>query len=117
MIFGWWVQWRAPTTKLADTPLTIAVSSTEEWSPRNSDKAFMGSISLAVAMQNSRSVVSRGSFAKDFRLSVAVRDDRWPKQELAWGPIGFAEGGAGQLEFWLYSRRWRPVVCLNPGVN
>lgn len=42
-----------PDTVVQDTPLTV-----DNWSPKNSDGRFMGSISLAVALQYSRNVVS-----------------------------------------------------------
>lgn len=43
----------SPESVVPDTPLTV-----DGWSPKNSDGRFMGHISLATALQNSRNVVS-----------------------------------------------------------
>ncbi len=42
-----------PNSVMPDSPITV-----DGWSPKNSDGRFMGPISLAVALQNSRNVVS-----------------------------------------------------------
>jgi penicillin-binding protein 1A len=42
-----------PDSVVPDTPITV-----DGWSPKNSDGRFMGAITLAVALQNSRNVVS-----------------------------------------------------------
>lgn len=106
-----WMHWWGRPFRIPDTPLVV-VTSTEEWKPRNGDRSFCGEISLAVALENSRSVGPRGFSGRSFRLSVGLPDNQWPRQEKTWGPVGVAEGGTGQLEFWLYSGRWRPVVSL-----
>lgn len=111
--WGWLSLWPAPSSIQIDAPY-VAVSATEEWSPRNSDTRFMASIPLACALQHSRSVIpDRSGPPWGLRLSVAARDNQWPKWEKAWGLLGFAEGGAGQFELWLYARGWRPIVRLH----
>jgi hypothetical protein len=73
----------------------------------------MGSLPVAIALQNSRSVVPIRLFPSGLRQCVGIRDNQWPEWVGNWGPLGAAQGGGGQLEFWLYSKGWRPIVCLD----
>jgi penicillin-binding protein 1A len=48
----------SPDTIINDAPLTIQVSPTEEWKPKNSDGHFAGPISIRTALQQSRNIVA-----------------------------------------------------------
>ena len=48
----------SPETIINDAPLTIQVSATETWSPKNSDRHFAGPISIRTALQQSRNIVA-----------------------------------------------------------
>ena len=48
----------SPETVVPDTAITYRVSETETWSPKNSDRQYMGPIDIRTALQYSRNVVA-----------------------------------------------------------
>jgi penicillin-binding protein 1A len=84
-----------PDTMVDDSPVTVKVSPTESWSPKNDDHTFEGWISLRVALQQSRNVIAvkllqmvgvQKIIALAYRMGMTDKLD--PNPSLALGATG-----------------------------
>ncbi len=84
-----------PDTIVDDSPITVQVSPTESWSPKNSDGRFAGYIPIHTALEQSRNVIAVKLLQMvgvdkiiDLAYRMGVKDKLDPVPSLALGAAG-----------------------------
>jgi membrane peptidoglycan carboxypeptidase len=84
----------SPETVVNDSPYTIQVSSSEVWTPKNSDQGYMGPINLKTALTQSRNVVAVKLLMMvgvdrviDFAYRMGITEKLYPNPSLALGAV------------------------------
>jgi len=84
----------SPDSVVNDAPYKIQVSATEEWEPKNSDRSYMGPISLKTALTQSRNVVAvkllmlvGAERVIDLAYRCGIVEKLYPNPSLALGAV------------------------------
>lgn len=84
----------SPDTVINDSAYTVQVSSSETWSPKNSDGGYMGPITMRTALQHSRNVVAvkllmmvGADRVIDLAYRMGITDKLYPNPSMALGAV------------------------------